>query len=61
MKFHDLFLLNYGIGGIRMMNQNFSVNQHPIQHILSWIQSNEIAIPEIKDLLFGVLQKLETL
>lgn len=31
-----------------MIIQKFSVNQHPIQHILSWVQSGEIAIPEIQ-------------
>ncbi len=31
-----------------MSIQKYSVNQHPIQTILSWIQSGEIAIPEIQ-------------
>ncbi len=31
-----------------MIMQKFSVNQHPIQHVLSWIQAGEIAIPEIQ-------------
>ncbi len=31
-----------------MIIQKFSVNQHPINHILSWIQGGEIAIPEIQ-------------
>lgn len=30
------------------MRQQYSVNQHPIQTLLSWIQSGEIAIPEIQ-------------
>jgi Protein of unknown function DUF262. len=28
--------------------QKYSVNQHPIQTLLSWINSSEIAIPEIQ-------------
>ena len=28
--------------------QRYSVNQHPIQTLLTWIESNEIAIPEIQ-------------
>lgn len=31
-----------------MIIQKFSVNHHPIQTVLSWINSNEIAIPEIQ-------------
>jgi hypothetical protein len=31
-----------------MSIQKYSVNQHPVQTILSWIQSGEIAIPEIQ-------------
>jgi len=31
-----------------MIIQQYSVNQHPIQILLSWVQSNEIAIPEIQ-------------
>jgi len=31
-----------------MIIQKFSVNQHPVQHILSWVQAGEIAIPEIQ-------------
>lgn len=31
-----------------MIIQKFSVNQHPIQHILSWVQAGEVAIPEIQ-------------
>lgn len=31
-----------------LMRQQYSVNQHPIQTLLSWIQSGEIAIPEIQ-------------
>jgi len=31
-----------------MSIQRYSVNQHPIQTILTWIQSGEIAIPEIQ-------------
>jgi len=31
-----------------MTIQKYSVNQYPIQHILTWIQSGEIAIPEIQ-------------
>ena len=31
-----------------MTIQRYSVNQYPIQTIISWIQSNEIAIPEIQ-------------
>ncbi|MFH2047819.1 MAG: DUF262 domain-containing protein [bacterium] len=31
-----------------MIVQQYSVNQHPIQSLLTWIQSGEIAIPEIQ-------------
>ena len=31
-----------------MTIQRYSVNQHPIQTLLTWIESNEIAIPEIQ-------------
>ncbi|MGB9686971.1 MAG: GmrSD restriction endonuclease domain-containing protein, partial [Rectinema subterraneum] len=31
-----------------MIIQQYSVNQHPIQLLLSWVQSKEIAIPEIQ-------------
>lgn len=31
-----------------MVIQQYSVNQHPIQTILTWVQSGEIAIPEIQ-------------
>ncbi|MEW6565064.1 MAG: DUF262 domain-containing protein [Spirochaetota bacterium] len=31
-----------------MIIQKFSVNNHPIQTLLSWVTSNEIAIPEIQ-------------
>ena len=31
-----------------MTIQRYSVNQHPIQTLLSWIESDEIAIPEIQ-------------
>lgn len=31
-----------------MVIQKFSVNHHPIQTILTWILSNEIAVPEIQ-------------
>lgn len=31
-----------------MKSQKYSVNQHLINNILSWVQSNEIAIPEIQ-------------
>src|SRR5437773_1220038 len=31
-----------------MSDQQYSVNQHPIQTLLSWVQSGEIAIPEIQ-------------
>lgn len=31
-----------------MIIQKFSVNNHPIQTLLSWVISNEIAIPEIQ-------------
>ncbi len=33
---------------VKMSIQKYSVNQHPIQTILSWINSDEIAIPEIQ-------------
>jgi hypothetical protein len=33
---------------VSMSIQKYSVNQHPIQIILSWINSGEIAIPEIQ-------------
>jgi uncharacterized protein with ParB-like and HNH nuclease domain len=31
-----------------MSNLKYSVNHHPISIILSWIEANEIAIPEIQ-------------
>jgi hypothetical protein len=31
-----------------MQTQKYSVNQHPIETILSWVKSGEIAIPEIQ-------------
>ena len=31
-----------------MSIQRYSVNQHPIQTLLTWINSGEIAIPEIQ-------------
>jgi hypothetical protein len=31
-----------------MTIQKYSVNQYPVQHILTWVQSGEIAIPEIQ-------------
>ena len=31
-----------------MIIQQYSVNQHPIQALLTWVQSGEIAIPEIQ-------------
>lgn len=31
-----------------MIIQKYSVNQFPVQHILTWVQSGEIAIPEIQ-------------
>ena len=31
-----------------MSIQRYSVNQHPVQTLLSWIESDEIAIPEIQ-------------
>jgi len=31
-----------------MIIQQYSVNQHPIQTLLTWVQSDEIAIPEIQ-------------
>jgi len=31
-----------------MIIQQYSVNQHPIQTLITWIQSDEIAIPEIQ-------------
>ncbi len=31
-----------------MAIQQYSVNQHPIQALLTWVESNEIAIPEIQ-------------
>ncbi|MGB9855385.1 MAG: GmrSD restriction endonuclease domain-containing protein [Caldisericum exile] len=31
-----------------MIIQKFSVNNHPIQTLLSWVSSNEIAVPEIQ-------------
>ncbi len=31
-----------------MIIQRFSVNNYPVQTILSWVQSNEVAIPEIQ-------------
>jgi hypothetical protein len=31
-----------------MPAQKYSVNQHPIQTLLTWIESKELAIPEIQ-------------
>ena len=31
-----------------MAIQKYAVNQYPIQSIITWIQSEEIAIPEIQ-------------
>ena len=31
-----------------MIVQQYSVNQHPIQTLLAWVQAGEIAIPEIQ-------------
>ncbi|UKM65465.1 DUF262 domain-containing protein [Flavobacteriaceae bacterium GSB9] len=31
-----------------MQTQKYSVNQHPIETLLSWVKSGEIAIPEIQ-------------
>ena len=31
-----------------MIVQQYSVNQHPIQTLLTWVQSGEVAIPEIQ-------------
>ena len=31
-----------------MATQRYSVTPHPIQTLLTWVQSNEIAIPEIQ-------------
>ena len=31
-----------------MAIQRYSVNQHPIQTLLAWVESSEIAIPEIQ-------------
>ena len=31
-----------------MAIQRYAVNQHPIQTLHTWIESNEIAIPEIR-------------
>lgn len=31
-----------------MVIQQYSVNQHPIQTLLAWVSSDEIAIPEIQ-------------
>jgi uncharacterized protein with ParB-like and HNH nuclease domain len=33
---------------IHMKTQKYSVNQHLIQILLSWLRSGEIAIPEIQ-------------
>lgn len=35
-------------GGLEMSVQKYSVNQHPVQTLLTWIKSGEIAIPEIQ-------------
>ncbi|MGV8863191.1 MAG: hypothetical protein ACOH2T_18750 [Pseudomonas sp.] len=37
-----------------MSAQKYSVNQHLIETLLSWIKSGEIAIPEIQRPLLGV-------
>ena len=31
-----------------MIIQKYSVNQYPVQHILTWVQTGEVAIPEIQ-------------
>jgi len=31
-----------------MIIQKYSVNQYPVQHILTWMQTGEVAIPEIQ-------------
>jgi len=37
---------------------NYDVNNKKIETILSWINEGIIAIPEIQDLSFGIVQKL---
>ncbi len=41
-------LPNHRLLGDSMTIQRYSVNQHPIQTLLTWIESDEIAIPEIQ-------------
>jgi|TARA_R100000049_G_C1956928_1_gene114889 uncharacterized protein with ParB-like and HNH nuclease domain len=33
---------------LRISSQKYSVNQHLIETLLSWVKSGEIAIPEIQ-------------
>jgi len=49
--FHEMLVsqqFTYKIEGKQMSIQQYSVNQHPIQTLLTWITSGEIAIPEIQ-------------
>jgi hypothetical protein len=43
-----------------MAAAKYSVNQHPIQTLLSWLQAGEIAIPEIQRHLYGTPHKFAT-
>ncbi|MFP3339679.1 hypothetical protein R0J91_17000, partial [Micrococcus sp. SIMBA_131] len=39
---------SYQTRTLRISSQKYSVNQHLIETLLSWVKSGEIAIPEIQ-------------
>lgn len=43
----DLIIKNYARGDI-MSTQRYSVTPHPVETLLTWVKSGEIAIPEIQ-------------
>ena len=45
---HSILAPDQVSGGLRMILQQYSVNQYPVQTIITWILSEEIAIPEIQ-------------
>lgn len=45
---HNILAPDQVSGGLRMILQQYSVNQYPVQTIITWILSEEIAIPEIQ-------------
>ena len=34
--------------GSQLPLQQYSINQHPVEHVLTWVKSGDIAIPEIQ-------------